>query len=134
MESNGKRYGRSKHTRMRYDTQKFVHAGPGNRPRSAALGQLRQQSPCRSVMTGRDDFRVDEDVRIDSLHLTAVHQIEEVVAVEEIHARPFDSLPATEHQRLTLCLLRRECLPQEVIGHSLKRLAFMSGFRLDAFQ
>jgi hypothetical protein len=53
---------------MRNDTQEFVNAGPWDRPRNTSLGQVRQQSPSRSVVAGGDDFRVDKDVRIDGLH------------------------------------------------------------------
>lgn len=48
------------------------------------------------VISTRSDFRKDEHIGVDRLHLRAVHQFEQLVAIENIHARLLLCLPAFE--------------------------------------
>lgn len=136
MESDGERNGGRKHPRVRNNSKKLINTGPWNRPRNPPLGKFRQQKPGRAMVGGRNDFRVDEDVCVDGLHVSAaIHQVKELVSIEQIHTGLFDCLPAAKREpRLALWPLLDESLSEEIVGHSLERPPLPYGLLLDSFQ
>src|SRR2546426_7694041 len=65
----------------------------------------------------------------------AIHQVEELVAIEQIHSRTFLRFPAAQLELDgSLWFLPGQSLPEELVGHILKRPAFVRGLLLDALQ
>ena len=75
------------------------------------------------MVGGRNDLRVDENVRVDGLHLSAaIHEVKELVTVEQIHTGLLDRRPAAKREPwLALWPLLDESLSEEIVGHSLER-------------
>lgn len=119
---------------MCHDAKKLVDARPGDGPWNRALGQLRHQRSSDPVLRQRDDLRLDENFGVGA-QSTTVHQIEQLVAIEQVDSRPRFRLPSSKHELDSLSgRLWRKCLLQQLICDFLKRAAFASGLLLDAFQ
>ncbi len=72
------------------------------------------------MKVGGDNLRVNENVGVYRLHGSAtIHQVKKRVAVEQIHAWLLDGFPTAKCKWFVGSLLRRESLPEQVVGHSL---------------
>ena len=80
--------------RMCHDAEELVGARPGDRPGSSVLGQFPEQPAGGHVVPARRHLRIDQDVGVDRTHAsTPVHQVEELVAVENVHPGLLGGLP-----------------------------------------
>ena len=126
------RHGGTKHPRMGDHPEKLIHAWPGNRPGQRVLRQPDKNRSGRAVEFGGDDFRVDQNIRIDGAHgSTPGHDIEETVTVEQIDAWLLNGLPTAkvEPDRFSRGLIG-ERLPKQLVRDVLKSPALFRRFLL----
>ena len=136
VDGNVNRDGRREDARMSHHPQKLVDARPWDGPGNRSLGQLRHERAGGLMMSGRDDFRIDEDIRIDGPHgSAAVHQIEQLVAIEQVHPHSRLGLPSAKREfDLRSGALRHESLLQQVVRRFLKGATFPRRLFLDSLQ
>ena len=64
----------------------------------------------------------------------AIHQVKELVPVEQIHSELLDSLPAAKRKCPIVLWPLNKGLPKEIVGHALERTPFTDCLLLDPFQ
>src|ERR687896_1147216 len=83
--------------------QEFVNARPRQRPWHRALRELRQQLARLAMMLTRRNLGVDEEVGVDRLQcLSSVHQVKQLIAVQQVNAWLFFGLPAVKSEAESL--------------------------------
>ncbi len=130
-EGDIERDGRMEDARMSRHSEKFVNAGPGNRPGGRPLGEAFQNLEGAVVMPARLNFGINQNVRVNRLQRSApVHQVEQRVAIRQAHARQLGRLPTPKAHPIGLPRLRRQRAAKEVAGDGLQRAALFGGFFL----
>ena len=82
-------------SRMGDDAQELIDAWPRYSPGKGTFRKFPEEPPSNLVMRTRADLRIDEDVRVDRTHWSpSIHEIEELVAIENINPGLELSLPA----------------------------------------
>jgi len=88
---------------MRDNSQILVEARPGNGPRKGAFRKFPKQSSGLFMPRTGTDFRVDENVGVDRLRRSpAIHEVEELVAIQDVNAGLEPGVPPLELQRVSL--------------------------------
>ena len=84
---------------MGNDSQEFVNAGPGDCPRNRTLSQVGENLTGDLVVRARANLSVDEDICVNGLHaLPAIHEIEELVAIQDVDTRLKICVPSVQFQ------------------------------------
>lgn len=91
--------GEVKDARMCDNADELIDAGPRNRPGEGAFREFLESLSCLLVMRARENFRVDQEICVYSQHdLASIHEVEEFVAIQQIHPRLLARLPASQLQ------------------------------------
>ena len=106
---------------MSDDSKELVDARPGDRPGQCPVRQVLKDVERNAVAGARLDFRMNEDVRVNRLHgLTPIHEIEQLVAIQEVDAGLLGGLPAAKPQAVWFCRASGQRLSKKVVGHRLQ--------------
>jgi hypothetical protein len=83
------------------------------------------------MIASRDNFSVDENIGVDRLHgLAPFHQVEELVAVEDIDSRLLACVPALEIELEASVLRHGQGFTEQVIENRLQGSSFFGSFFL----
>ncbi len=103
IERNRERDRRMVDAGMRDNSQKLVEAWPGNGSGKGAFRKFPKQSSGLFMPRAGTDFRVDEDVGVYRLHRSpAIHEVEELVAIQDVNAGLEPGFPPLQLQRVPL--------------------------------
>ena len=129
VECDLERNGGSENARMGYHSKKLIDTGPRNCPGNRSFGQFCQHPPRGAGVGGGDTLGVPQDIGVDGPQESAtVHEVEELIAVQQVDPRPLLRLPAAQPElEDSLRFLLDQSLPKELIGDILERAAFPGG-------
>ncbi len=83
------------HARVSYNSEKFVNTRPRYCPDRIPFGQANKNLASSFVMLARSDLGINEDIRVDRLHVsTPFHQVEELIPIQNVNPRLLVSLPS----------------------------------------
>ena len=75
-------------SRVGNNPQELINAWPGDCPRNRTLSHFGENLTGDLVVRAGANLSVDEDIRVNGLHtLPAVHEIEELIAIQDVGAR-----------------------------------------------
>ncbi len=119
------------YTRMSYHPDELINARPGDGPWHGPLGEGFKNPLGLNMVSARRYLGVDQDVGIYGLHRSApVHQIEEGIAVKQVHTRLFGRFPAAEPQFVPLRTGVLQRATKAIVGQRLEGSAFFRRFTL----
>ena len=121
---------------MRDNAQELVEEWPGNGPRKGAFRKFPKQPSGLFMPRTGTDFRVDENVGVDRLRRSpAIHEVEELVAIQDVNAGLELGVPPLELQRVSVApRLGCQALPQQLVDQSGEGLALSGGASLERLQ
>ena len=116
---------------MSNDSEELIDTRPGDRPRQRSICQPVEDVERGAVAVARLDFRMNKDVRVNRLHeLTPIHEIEQLVTIQEVNAGLLGGLPASKPQAVWFCRAARQRASKKVVGHRLQGTTLLGGYFL----
>jgi hypothetical protein len=130
-QDNLERDRRMKDAGMSDHSEEFVNARPRDGPRQSSLGEGFKNLEGMTMMLARLNLSVDQDVGVNRLHgLGLIHEVEQGIAVKQIHPGKFSSLPAPKAQSVRFPSVCHQGVAKKVIDDRLESSAFLGGFLL----